>query len=206
MENLIRSTEPLVVATHNLGKVREFKKLFSPYKINIIFSGELGIKEPEETGKTFQDNSVIKAKSALNLGFNVLADDSGLCVKALNNEPGIYSARWAKKHGGWKGAMGKIYNELINNECKDFSAKYHCCLTLAWKDGKINSYSGEIHGEIAWPIRGEKGFGYDPIFIPKGYDITFGEMDKKKKMLIDHRFKAFKKIIKNHMFDATGQL
>ena len=109
MVNTIKTNEPLLVATHNLGKEKEFKKLFLPYKINIIFSGELGIEEPEETGKTFKDNSIIKAKSGLNLGLNVLADDSGLCIKALNNDPGIYSARWAKKYGGWKSAMKKIY-------------------------------------------------------------------------------------------------
>ena len=206
MVNIIKTNESLLVATHNLGKVKEFKKLFLPYKINIIFSGELGIEEPEETGKTFKDNSIIKAKSGLNLGLNVLADDSGLCIKALNNDPGIYSARWAKKYGGWKSAMKEIYNKLIDNKCKDFSAKYHCCLSLAWKNGKINSYSGEINGEISWPMRGKRGFGYDPIFVPKGYDITFGEMNKKEKMLIDHRFKAFRKIIKNHILDDTGQL
>ena len=205
MRNIIKTSEPLLIATHNIGKVREFKKLFLPYKINIIFSRELGIKEPEETGKTFQDNSIIKAKSGLNSGFNVLADDSGLCVRALNNEPGIYSARWAKKHGGWKGAMKKIYSDLLKSKCKDFSAKYYCCLTLAWKNGEINSYSGTIHGNISWPMRGKKGFGYDPIFVPRGYNVTFGEMDKKKKMLIDHRFKAFKKIVQYHISDTTGQ-
>lgn len=206
MRNIIKTDEPLLVATHNLGKVKEFKKLFSPYKVKIVFSGDIGIEEPEETGRTFEENSVIKARSGLSSGFNVLADDSGLCVKALNDEPGIYSARWAKKNGGWKGAMEKIYDNLLDINAKDFSAKYYCSLTLAWKNGRINSYSGKVEGKISWPIRGKKGFGYDPIFVPKGYTITFGEMNKKEKMLNDHRYNAFKKIIKNHMPGNKGQL
>ena len=196
----------ILIGTHNKGKFKEISYLISN-KIKKISPNQLKISSPEETGKTFEANSKLKALYFYKLsGLVSISDDSGLVINCLDGKPGIYSARWAKKYGGWKSAMKKIYNKLIEKKCKDFSAKYHCCLSLAWKDGKINSYSGEVHGKISWPMRGKKGFGYDPIFIPNGHDITFGEMNKKEKMLIDHRFKAFRKIIKNHIFDGTGQL
>ena len=204
MFNKINKKKPILIATHNPGKAKEFKKLFSKLKIKTIFSSDLGIEEPEETGNSFEENSILKAKSGIPSGLDVIADDSGLCVKALSGEPGIFSARWAKRYGGWVGAMEKIYTELLKNKEKDFSAKYICCLTIAWQNGQTNSYHGEIKGRISWPPIGKKGFGYDPIFIPDNQIITFGQMNKKDKMSVDHRYDAFKKIIKNHV-NETGQ-
>ncbi len=203
--NRIDPKNQLLVATHNKGKAKEFKKLFLPFKIKTIFSGDIGIKEPKETGKTFKENSVLKAKSGLSYGLNVLADDSGLSVDSLGGRPGIYSARWAKKYGSWKEAMKQIYQKILKSNTNNFSAKYCCCLTIAWKNGEINSYYGEVSGEICWPPRGLNGFGYDPIFVPDSKNMTFGEMKKKEKMRIDHRYSAFRKIIKNHIL-KTGQL
>jgi len=199
MKNKLTKGQKILVATHNKGKASEFKKLFLELNIKTIFSYELGISEPEENGNSFKGNSIIKAKSALNKGLTVISDDSGLCVTALNGEPGIYSARWAKKYGGWMGAMEKIYKKLIKKNVADFSAKYYCCLTMAWQDGNIYSYSGQISGTLVWPPRGESGFGYDPFFIPVNSKISFGEMEQEKKMKMDHRYNAFKKIIKNHL-------
>ncbi len=204
MFNKIDKKKPILIATHNPGKAKEFKKLFSKLKIKTMFSAGLGIEEPEETGNSFKENSILKAKSGISSGLNVIADDSGLCVKSLDGKPGIYSARWAKKYGGWEGAMKKIYEELLKTNKKDFSAKYICCLTIAWQNGDLISYNGEIKGKISWPPIGKKGFGYDPIFIPNNHIITFGQMNKKDKMLVDHRYDAFKKIIKNHI-NETGQ-
>lgn len=199
MKNRLTKGQEILVATHNKGKASEFKQLFLDYNIKTTFSYELGINEPEENGKSFKENSIIKAKSALKAGLTVISDDSGLCVTALNGEPGIYSARWAKKYGGWMGAMEKIYKKLIDKDVADFSAKYYCCLTMAWQDGNIYSYSGQINGTIIWPPQGVYGFGYDPFFIPLNSKITFGEMEQVEKMKMDHRYKAFKKIIKNHL-------
>ena len=198
MKNKLTKGQKILVATHNKGKAAEFKKLFLDLDIKTSFSYELGIDEPEENGKSFKENSIIKANSALKSGLTVISDDSGLCVKALNGEPGIYSARWAKKYGGWMGAMEKIYKKLIDKKVSDFSAKYYCCLTIAWQDGNIYSYSGQISGTVVWPPRGLNGFGYDPFFIPTNSKISFGEIEKTKKMKMDHRYKAFKKILENH--------
>ncbi len=199
MKKIIKKNDTLLIATHNKGKAKEFRKLFSLHSINTIFSYELDLIEPEETGDTFKENSELKAQSAINKGHVVVADDSGLCVKALNNEPGIYSARWADENGGWDNAMYKIYEKLKKKKCANFSAKYYCSLTIAWSEKIYSSYSGEVSGNISWPPKGLNGFGYDPIFLPNNQKLTFGEMTKKEKMKIDHRFKAFTKLIKKHL-------
>tara|TARA_B100000989_G_scaffold278301_1_gene239980 strand:+ start:2118 stop:2723 length:606 start_codon:yes stop_codon:yes gene_type:complete len=198
MSYKIKKKEKVLIATHNQGKAREFEELFKPYKIETFLSSDFGIKEPKETGLTFEENSILKAKSGLSSGLTVISDDSGLCVSALDGEPGIYSARLAKKCGGWSRAMQKIYTRILNTNSNNFSAKYFCCLTIAWQDGKIKSYAGEIKGAIKWPPVGSNGFGYDPFFYPEGSSVSFGQMEKSKKMNIDHRSIAFKKIISNH--------
>ena len=198
MTHKISKKEKVLIATHNPGKAEEFKQLFKPYKIKTFFSSDFGIREPQETGSTFKENSILKAKSGLSSGLTVISDDSGLCVSALDGEPGIFSARLAKKCGGWSGAMQKIYTRILNTNSNNFSAKYICCLTIAWQDGKVKSYTGEIKGAIKWPPVGSNGFGYDPFFYPEGSSVSFGQMEKSKKMNIDHRSIAFKKIIKDH--------
>lgn len=198
MKHKISKEENVLIATHNVGKAEEFKQLFQPYKIKTLFSNDFGIPEPNETGLTFKENSILKAKSGLSSGLTVISDDSGLCVSALNGEPGIFSARLAKKCGGWTEAMQNIYTRIQKTNSNNFSAKFFCCLTIAWQDGKIKSYLGEITGTIKWPPRGENGFGYDPFFYPQDSNISFGQMNKAKKMSMDHRSVAFKKIIRNH--------
>lgn len=198
MKNKLVNGQEILVATHNKGKAQEFQKLFSDLNIKTTFSYELGINEPEENGKSFKENSIIKVNSAMGYGLTVISDDSGLCITGLDGQPGIYSARWAIKYGGWMEAMKQIYKKLIDKRVKDFSAKYYCCLTLAWQDGSMHSYAGQVNGTIVWPPKGENGFGYDPFFIPKNSKTSFGEMKKEEKMKIDHRYDAFKKIVKNH--------
>ena len=199
MKKKIKKDTTILIATHNPGKSNEFNQLFRPLGIKTIFSNELNIKEPRETGLTFEENSKIKAMSGKKTGYITLADDSGLCVKSLNNEPGIYSARWAKKYGGWLNAMKEIYRRLTLQDSPDLSVKYCCCLTILWKDNSLDTYYGEVDGKFSWPPKGNNGFGYDPIFLPNNYSQTFGEMNKEKKMLIDHRYKAFLNIKKNHL-------
>ncbi len=191
----------IVVATHNVGKVEEFKVLFSKYKISIITSVDLNIKEVEETGKTFEENSILKVKS-IPENYTAIADDSGLCVKILNQEPGIFSARYAKECGSWYEAMKKIYSRVIKEEKPDFTAKFVSCLSLRFNDGKIFTYRGEVKGRITWPPMGENGFGYDPFFIPISENLTYGEVDYKKKILTDHRSVAFKKLAKVHLTNS----
>ena len=188
----------LIIASHNRGKIHEFKSLLSPYNIKIKSSSDLAISEVDEVGKSFEENAVIKVKSIPKNLFT-LADDSGLCVSALEGKPGIYSARFASENGGWFPAVKEIYNSLKKTQSSDFSAKFVCCLAINVPNKKIFTYFGEVLGSISWPPRGKNGFGYDPFFIPKGYKKTFGEMQHQKKILIDHRFEAFKEFAKEHL-------
>lgn len=188
----------IVIATHNQGKVREFKILLSKFQKKVLTSQDLNIQDVEETGETFEENSLIKVKTIPNK-FVAIADDSGLCVKSLNGEPGILSARFAEMCGGWYNAMREIYKKVRKKKRSDFSAKFVCCLSLKFKDGKIFSYLGEIGGEITWPPRGSNGFGYDPFFIPDGEKFTYGEIDYQRKILTDHRSVAFEKLAKAHL-------
>ena len=194
-----KAGETVVIASHNLGKISEFKTLLSKYNLKIKTSADLNVKDVIESGKTFEENSILKVKSISNQKV-VIGDDSGLCIKSLDNKPGILSARFAKKCGGWEKAMGKIYQDLIRKS-DNFSAKFVCSLSIKFLENKIFSYFGEIHGKITWPPKGKNGFGYDPFFIPYSYDKTFGEMNHKEKILIDHRSLALKKLIKSHLED-----
>jgi XTP/dITP diphosphohydrolase len=184
----------LVVASHNAGKVREIRDLLAPFNAEVVSAGELGLPEPEETGLTFIANAELKALSA-SLGANViaLADDSGLAVDGLNGAPGIYSARWAGPTKDFDLAMKKIENALGQNP--DRNAQFICALSLAWPDGHCDTFEGKVAGKLTFPPRGSEGFGYDPIFIPEGFDITFGEMDPAKKHEMSHRADAFRQLV-----------
>jgi XTP/dITP diphosphohydrolase len=184
----------LVIASHNLGKVREIGELLSPFGVETISAGDLGLPEPIEDGSTFIANAEIKAlASAKASGLPALADDSGLEVAALNGEPGIYSARWAGPSKDFAIAMEKI--SALLTEDADRSANFTCALTLAWPDGHCESFEGKVFGDLVWPMRGEKGFGYDPIFVPKGHTATFAEMEPSDKHAMSHRAKAFNQLI-----------
>ena len=187
----------LVIASHNQGKVREFKDLFKDMSISILSASEFNLKEPVESGKSFKENAVIKAVYTSKLvGEISISDDSGLSINALNGAPGIYSARWAGKKNDFVVAMKKINDELLLKESKDNSAKFTCALCLAWPDGYFQCFEGVINGKIVWPPRGKKGFGYDPIFIPNGLTKTFGEIDPNLKHKLSHRAIAFNKLLK----------
>ena len=184
----------LVIASHNQGKVREIGALLEPFGVDVVSAGDLGLSEPIEDGTSFIANAIIKAQSAAReSGLPALADDSGLVVHALNGDPGIHSARWAGKDKNFATAMNKI--ELMLDGEEDRSAHFTCALALAWPDGTYETCEGYVHGEMSWPPRGEKGFGYDPVFIPEGHEITFAEMDPTGKHAISHRANAFNKLV-----------
>jgi len=184
----------IVIATHNAGKLREFQELLRFYPSEIVSAGSLGLPSPEETGTTFTENALLKARAAaLATGNLALADDSGVCVTALNNQPGIYSARWAGANKNFRPAMQRIHDELANNP--DRSAHFMCVLALVWPTGEQKIFEGRIDGTIVWPPRGDFGHGYDPIFIPQGDTRTFGEITDAEKNRISHRAKAAQKLI-----------
>jgi XTP/dITP diphosphohydrolase len=187
-------TSALIIASHNEGKVREFRELLAPFGFNVKSAAELNLAEPEETGQTFEANADLKALAAAKAsGMLSLADDSGLVVTALGDAPGIYSARWAGPTKDFAQAMGRVARELhqAGEEPTGAAAYFVCVLSLAYPDGRLRTLRGEIHGTLTFPPRGEKGFGYDPIFVPSGYNETFGEMEPAIKNAISHRAKAF---------------
>ena len=184
----------ILVGTHNNGKFKEIAYLL-PKKYKKISPLELKIKSPKETGKSFKSNARLKVKFFSKfVNYGVISDDSGLCIKALNNRPGIYSARLAKKHGSFMKAMKFILKNLKDK--KNRSATFVCSLSYKNEKGKVVTVQGNLKGTISNKIKGKRGFGYDPIFIPEGKEITFGQMTKKKKMRMDHRFLAYEKLIK----------
>ena len=185
--------DTLVIASHNRGKVREIAELLGGYVTHFPSAGELDLPEPEETEATFIGNAALKARAAaLGAKLPALADDSGLVVPALGGAPGIYSARWAGPDRDFSLAMRRVEAELDN---KDRAAHFVCALALGWPDGHVETVQGEIHGNLVFPPRGDRGFGYDPIFIPNGLDITFGEMDPDAKHRISHRADAFRQLV-----------
>jgi XTP/dITP diphosphohydrolase len=184
----------LVIASHNPGKVREIGELLAPFGAEVVSAGELNLDEPEETGTSFAENAELKALAAATAsGLPCLADDSGLAVEALNGSPGIFSARWAGPGKDFVHAMAKVQEQIGNDP--DRSARFVCALTLAWPDGHVETFEGEVRGTLVWPTRGNRGFGYDPMFLPEGRDLTFGEMDPDAKHAISHRADAFKKLV-----------
>ena len=190
----LRPDAPLLVATHNSGKAREILELLGPYVMGVKTSAELGLSEPEETGVTFEENALLKAQEAARQsGMTALADDSGLCVSALGGAPGIYSARWAGPEKDFSLAMKRVQQDL--GDFADRSGYFVCVLALAWPDGYSRTFEGRIDGALVWPPRGEKGFGYDPIFVPHGHNLTFGEMEPEEKHRISHRARAFRMLV-----------
>jgi len=192
--------DTLVIATHNPGKLREIAELFQGLVPNVKSAGELGVPEPEETGESFAENAALKARhSAEATGLPALADDSGFCVAAMFGEPGIHSARFAGPNRDFNAAMEEIQRRI--GGAYDRSAWFICALALAWPDGHVETVEGRIDGTVVWPPRGDKGFGYDPIFMARGEGDTFGEMDPARKHTISHRAAAFRKI-KDRCFGA----
>jgi XTP/dITP diphosphohydrolase len=194
----MKKIKEILIGTHNKGKIKEIAYLLNK-KIKKFTPFQFNIKSPRETGKSFKSNSELKAKYFFkNSKIFTISDDSGLCVNCLNNKPGIYSARWAKKYGSFEQAMKKIIvlvkNKNKDKKIKNTKAKFICSLTFSFSLTKSVTTTGIIQGNISEKILGKNGFGYDSIFIPEGSKVTFGQMKKRKKMLMDHRFIAFKKL------------
>ena len=191
----------LVIATHNAGKLREITALMEPLGISCVGSEELGLPEPEEIGNSFVDNADLKAREAADLsGLPALSDDSGLCVDALHGMPGIFSARWSEDEQGnrnWMRAMEKVWREVEATEPDAApAAHFVCALAIAWpNDGQAENFEGRVDGTLTWPPRGDRGFGYDPIFVFVCHEVTFGEMDPARKHQMSHRADAFRKLV-----------
>ncbi|MCB2047594.1 MAG: RdgB/HAM1 family non-canonical purine NTP pyrophosphatase [Novosphingobium sp.] len=198
------SKQRLVIATHNAGKLREISALLAPFGLECVSAGDLGLPEPEETGTTFIENALIKARAAAEASaLPALADDSGLSVDALNGKPGVYTADWAERQWfegepgrDWYMAMGKVEGLLQEiGADADRTSQFNCVLAIAWPDGDSAVYEGIVDGTLVWPPRGKRGFGYDPVFLPDGREETFGEMDPEEKHRISHRADAFAKLV-----------
>ena len=184
----------LIIASHNPGKVGEIAALLRPLGADIVSAGELGLPEPIEDGPSFTANAIIKARAAAGAaGQPALADDSGLAVAALEGQPGIHSARWAAAEKDFSAAMARI--EAALGDTPDRTARFVCALALAWPDGELAVFEGTVDGALAWPPRGTRGFGYDPMFRPDGEAETFGEMDPARKAAISHRAAAFTRLV-----------
>ena len=192
----------LIVASHNEGKLVEIADLLADFAVETVGAAALGLPEPEETGETFIANAELKAlAAATTAGLPALSDDSGLAVDALDGAPGIYSARWAETANGrdFDFAMHKI-EMALNQKAQRHkhvprTARFICALTLAWPDGHVESFEGTVEGSLVWPMRGKNGFGYDPIFLPEGGDLTFGEMNPEAKHAMSHRADAFAQLV-----------
>lgn len=188
------SGDRLVIATHNAGKLEEVRQALGVRGPSIVAAGELGLQEPEETGSTFEENAALKARAAaLASGCVALADDSGLCVAGLEGRPGIYSARWAGPNKDFHAAMERIFRELGQSGAA--RAAFVCVLALAWPDGQVQTVEGRCEGSLLRQPRGDKGMGYDPWFVPEGYDRTFAEMEAEEKNVLSHRGKALAKFM-----------
>ena len=196
---MTRKLQPgkLIAATHNKGKVAELKDLFEPLGFEVVSAVDLNLDEPEETELTFEGNALIKARAAAEAtGAPALSDDSGLEVTALGGMPGVHTAIWAGEPRDFYVAMEKVERELNAIEATDRSAKFVSCLAVAWPDGHEETFRGEVHGTLTWPPRGEMGFGYDPVFVPLGHDVTFAELEPEQKHAMSHRAVAFDKLKK----------
>lgn len=194
----------LVAASHNEGKVRELAELFAPYGIEMVSAASLGLPEPEETGASFAENAKLKAiAAAQDAGLLALADDSGLEVAALDGEPGIHSARWGGPAKDFGLAMRRVHEALeARGGPADLRANFTCALALAARGGAAKVFEGKVFGTLVWPPRGTRGFGYDPIFVPEGYNETFGEMDPALKNRLSHRMRAFEQLVQATYDDA----
>lgn len=203
MQNLAGTK--LILATHNPGKLQEFRRLLRPWEVTIVSAGELNLPEPEETGETFVENARIKAAFCCSeTGLPALSDDSGLAVPALDGAPGVYSARWAGPEKDFYAAMERVRTELEVWKIPEdrWQAHFVCVLALAFPDGETHYFEGMVHGRLIFPPRGDKGFGYDPIFIPEGYNQTFGELEPEVKNAISHRARASERLIRECFTDV----
>lgn len=184
----------LIIASHNPGKVREIGELLTPWSVEVVSAAELNLPEPEETGLTFVANAKLKADAAaLAANLPALADDSGLAVNALDGAPGIYSARWGGPEKDFDMAMARVNNEM--GDTADRGARFVCALALTWPDGHSEVFEGTVDGTLVWPPRGNRGFGYDPMFLADGDTGTYGEIDPAEKHAKSHRAVAFRKLI-----------
>lgn len=192
--------DKLVLASHNAGKIREMSTLLAPFGVSVVSAGDLDLEVPEETEKTFSGNARIKAHFAARAsGLPALSDDSGIEVDALGGAPGVFTADWAETPDGrdFPMAMTKVWTLLEEkNASSPRTARFCCTLCLAWRDGHDEIFEGRVEGQVVWPMRGDLGFGFDPIFRPDGHDITFGEMDPAKKHEMSHRADAFAKLVR----------
>ena len=193
------SGDTLLVATHNAGKLEEIAHLLQPYGVRVIGAAERNLPEPDETETTFLGNARIKAHAAAQAaGLPALADDSGIEIDALGGAPGVTTADWAETATGrdFVMAMTRVHDMLLENKARQpWTARFCCTLVLAWPDGHDEVFEGTVDGWVVWPMRGTEGHGYDPIFQPEGYDVTFAEMDRWEKNRISHRAEAFRKFI-----------
>lgn len=188
----------LVLATHNSGKLEEIANLLAPLACEVTSAGALGLPSPEETGQTFHENTAIKARAAMEAtGLPALADDSGLCIDALHGAPGVYTADWAGEPRDYANAFARIRAELAAHGVREENpaAKFVCVLALAMPGGALHYFEGEVRGRLAFPPRGAGGFGYDPVFMPEGYDQTFGELPPEAKRNLSHRARAMQALI-----------
>lgn len=193
------SENKIVLASHNKGKLCEIAELLEPFGISVVSAGDLGLEEPEETEDTYAGNARIKAHfAAKNSGLPALSDDSGFSVAALDGAPGVYSADWAESSNGrdFPMAMAKVWSK-VKHAPTPIEAKFCCTLCLAWPDGHDELFEGEVQGTIAWPPRGDRGFGYDPMFVADGMSQTFAEIEPQQKHDMSHRADAFDKFKKN---------
>ena len=195
--NRMQRGDVLVLATHNAGKVVELQAMLSPYGIEVKSAGELGVSEPEETGSTFIANAELKARhTAGTAGLPAMAAASGLVVPGLDGAPGIYSARWGGPNKDFQAAMRRVEESLLvaRGEAEGADAHFVCALSLAWPDGEIVTVEGKVFGQLRFPPRGTKGFGYDPIFVPRGHEVSFAEMEVAEKEAMSHRAEAFRQL------------
>lgn len=203
----------LVIATHNAGKLREISALLAPYGVECLSAGQLGLPEPEETGTTFAQNALLKAHAAAKAAqLPALADDSGLSVTALGGRPGVYTADWAERQWfegdpgrDWYMAMGKVEGLLSEQGADvDRSCWFSCTLAIAWPEGDEAVYEGRVEGTFSWPPRGTMGFGYDPVFVPNGRDVTFAQLPSEEKQSMSHRADAFAKLVADQFSAAAS--
>ena len=186
--------EEIVFASHNEGKIKEIKKLLAPYGIKVKSALDMNLPDVEETGKTFEENSLLKSRTIAKLvNMPCLADDSGLCVDALNGAPGVYSARYAPNRDFDKG-MEKLLAEMEKSPNKSRNAHFSCVISLAWPDGQYKVFAGQVDGKIAFHKMGAGGFGYDPLFVPEGFTCSFAQMSQEEKNKISHRGRAVEKL------------
>jgi XTP/dITP diphosphohydrolase len=195
------SGQKILIATHNKGKLEEFREILAPHGVEVVSAGELGLGEPEETENTFEGNARIKAKAAmLASGFITISDDSGLCVDALNGDPGVYTADWAGPSRDWMMAMRTVEEKLQAAGAVDNAqrgAAFMCTLCVMWPDGEEKFFVGRVPGHMSWPPRGAFGHGYDPVFVPHGETMCFAEMTHEKKNSLSHRAKAVELLLKD---------